>query len=744
MRKTISVLLIVLVGLMMFTACNPESSISDALVKVRLVDGNSRALSASLNFDVNKVQRWEYSAIKADNGLKTGETKDTDGNVTTAVLDENKQTAALSQGAWNFYLYGYDATEDGNLICKGSALDVLITSESNSVSITVNPLQKNEGVIAIDDNIVIVDKKGVAYDKGTGDDEYTKTIIVTKFSDSSVVTKDETSLLAGYTTYSVDSGTYKVVVTYTATHNGTSYTAATATKYVNVYDHLTTKVSGTITESEQAATITAEGNFEAEKTIEATFTKAEGEAVAKNAEATTVTFDFTPAGAKDDKVEEKKDLVSTFTFPAGSLKKTSDDATVSIEYKTASAGTAAKTYEITDATGAVVAAVDITANGFDSKDLKGTDGTYPILTTYIGKGIANSFDSTGNATLKIQYFGDFAETDDDKAELISYNSETGYLTYKVKHFSTYLIISDKYVATDDNGGMYETLKEAADKVAEGAIITLWKDVDFSGIGGSEQVAFTKSGSLVLGANSILGSIEIGKSLEQDPKAVMIIDGSAPEGKYNIKASLKFDDGALIQPFAINVFKPSTTINGGRYTADNAVVSVLCQGVYTLEGEYIQWGDERIPYREDLATTLTINDGVFDATGAGTCIYHQIGKTVINGGTFTAKGTNGGDVIYIDSGDSKQSAYVIVNDGTFVAKGEAVIIRNKEQTAATYPKFLTINGGTFTGTLLEGKGDDLTITILGGTFSSDPSDYVARGYTATKNEQNGTWTVSMSN
>lgn len=740
MRKTISVLLIVLVGLMMFTACNPESSISDALVKVRLVDGNSRALSASLNFDVNKVKRWEYSAIKADNGLKTGETKGTNGVVTTAVLDGNKQTAALSQGAWNFYLYGYDATENGNLICKGSALDVLITSESNSVSITVNPLQEDKGVIAIDDNIVIVDKKGVAYDKGEGDDEYTKTITVTKFSDSSVVTADATSSISGYTTYSVNSGTYKVVVTYTATHNSTTYTAATATKYVNVYDHLTTKVSGTITESEQAATITAEGNFEAEKTIEATFTKAEGEDVSKNTEATTVTFDFTPAGAKDDKVEEKKDLVSTFSFPAGSLKKTSDDATVSIEYKTASAGTAAKTYEITDATGAVVAVVDITANGFDRKDLKGNDGNYPVLTTYIGKGIADSFDSTENATLRIQYFGNFEESDDDKAELLSYNSETGYLTYRVKHFSTYLIISDKYVATDDNGGMYETLADAAENATEGATITLWKDVDFSVIGGSEQVAFTKSGSLVLGANTVLGSIEIGKIYEQDPKTVMIIDGSAPEGKYNIKASLKID-GGLIQPWAINVFKPSTTINGGRYTADNVVVSVLCQGVYTSEGEYIKYGDNRIPYCNELATTLTINDGVFDATGVGTCIYHQIGKTVINGGTFTAEGTNGGDVIYIESGDSKQSAYVIVNGGTFAANGDAVIIRNEEQTAATYPKFLTINGGTFTGTLLEGKGDDLTIEIKGGTFSSDPSDYVASGYTATKDEQSGTWTVS---
>ncbi len=480
MRKTISVLLIVLVALMMFTACNPESSITDALVKVRLVD-NSRALSANLNFDVNKVKRWEYSAVKADNGLKTGETKGPTGAVITAELDENKQTAALSQGAWNFYLYGYDAEAGGNLICKGSALDALITSEKNSVSITVNPLQEETGLIAIDDSIVIVDKNGIPYNKGTGDDEYTKTVTVIKFSDSTVVTADAAQSTEGFTTYSVDSGTYKVVVTYTATHNGTTYTAATATKYINVYDHLTTTVSGTITESEQAATINAEGNFEGTATITATFesTTIDGTNVNANNAETRLTFDYTPVGKKGTAASGTDNLESTFVFPAGSLKKTGD--TVSIDYKTASAGTAAKTYEVTDATGAVVAAVDITANGFDSTNLKGTDGTYPVLTTFIGKNLGASFDTTDTdnsndtVTLGIKYYGDFVESDEDKAVLLAYDSETGYLKYSPKHFSTYIIFSNKYTLTDDNGSMYETLEDAIENAADGATITLWKD-----------------------------------------------------------------------------------------------------------------------------------------------------------------------------------------------------------------------------------------------------------------------------
>jgi len=34
-----------------------------------------------------------------------------------------------------------------------------------------------------------------------------------------------------------------------------------------------------------------------------------------------------------------------------------------------------------------------------------------------------------------------------------------------------------------------------------------------------------------------------------------------------------------------------------------------------------------------------------------------------------------------------------------------------------------------------------LILTGGTFSSDPTSYVATGYTATKNESAGTWTVS---
>ena len=54
--------------------------------------------------------------------------------------------------------------------------------------------------------------------------------------------------------------------------------------------------------------------------------------------------------------------------------------------------------------------------------------------------------------------------------------------------------------------------------------------------------------------------------------------------------------------------------------------------------------------------------------------------------------------------------------------------------------ITINAGTFTAEAGKLFGTIYgTLSIKGGTFSEDPSAYVATGYKATNNG-NGTWTV----
>ena len=155
MRKTINVLLIVLVGLMMFTACNPESKTTEELVNVSLLE-KKRALSADVNFSKDGLY-WEYTAVKKDNGLATGATTD------KTPLNADGTTALLSQGYWSFTLYGYNNSTDKKLVCQGSVDKVLITTENNKVSISVNPRQDAKGTILIKKDISISADDSTAY-----------------------------------------------------------------------------------------------------------------------------------------------------------------------------------------------------------------------------------------------------------------------------------------------------------------------------------------------------------------------------------------------------------------------------------------------------------------------------------------------------------------------------------------------------------------------------------------------------
>ena len=231
MRKVLVMFLIV--GLLAFVACSPDTSLNEELVNVTITSRDTRSLSVESSFNLGDVTVWKYTAEKADNGLKTGET-------TTEVELKDGKTQQLSQGSWNFKLFGYN--ENGNLICVGKAPNTTITVEKHTISILVGPQQTTDGTgtIEIKDDIKIVDKNGNSVEENN---PYTKTVSVYS-------TKDTTKKVENLN--SVPSGTYYVEVVYTATSNGEAYTAASAKKYFNVYDNLTTTISGTVEETTQA------------------------------------------------------------------------------------------------------------------------------------------------------------------------------------------------------------------------------------------------------------------------------------------------------------------------------------------------------------------------------------------------------------------------------------------------------------------------------------------------------------
>ena len=114
-------------------------------------------------------------------------------------------------------------------------------------------------------------------------------------------------------------------------------------------------------------------------------------------------------------------------------------------------------------------------------------------------------------------------------------------------------------------------------------------------------------------------------------------------------------------------------------------------------------------------SVTINGGEIIVSEVYTGMY--LGTNVdltINGGTFTS--TEGEEIIFISYGD----VVTKITDGNFTVSGSKRIgdIINKSSSDAA----------------------DAVIEITGGTYSADPSAYVASGYQVVNNND-GTWTVT---
>ena len=130
----------------------------------------------------------------------------------------------------------------------------------------------------------------------------------------------------------------------------------------------------------------------------------------------------------------------------------------------------------------------------------------------------------------------------------------------------------------------------------------------------------------------------------------------------------------------NQQSPQLTINGGTFSG----------GINTI--------------KNDDNATLTVNNGSFSNVTQAAIQNNHV--ATINGGTFDANAYHAIESRHFDGGHNTGS--VTVTNGTFI-------------------------GGLYTTT-------GATWSITGGTFSSDPSAYLAVGYKATKDESANTWTV----
>ena len=260
-----------------------------------------------------------------------------------------------------------------------------------------------------------------------------------------------------------------------------------------------------------------------------------------------------------------------------------------------------------------------------------------------------------------------------------------------------------------------------------------------------------------------------------------------DGRKTIKSTLTVNDGVKITSegyFCLRVFGLGATLNilGGNITArQDSIDSVAITG----NGLPENGGTEINISGGNMAGSNVVDpDSVSGKESSGCAIYHpQDGVLNISGGTLT-----GYDGIQLKAGRLNMTGGSIKAAGASidptpnyngsVATGSALslitcsaytgninasisgaaklettgkgtyaiyekIIEETATSTSTKLKNLSISGGTLIGTAgafsLENKGDAAKITLTGGTYSSDPSDYVDKAI-STIVEKDGLFTV----
>ena len=194
---------------------------------------------------------------------------------------------------------------------------------------------------------------------------------------------------------------------------------------------------------------------------------------------------------------------------------------------------------------------------------------------------------------------------------------------------------------------------------------------------------------------------------------------------------------------------------GIFTSGSSALTV--SGTVTAMGNYAIAGNGSVTDGEIDDCDVTINDGAVVSAVNGIGIYHpELGTVTVNGGSITGHTgvqmcagrlvVNGGEITSTGANADRTGSQNAMPDGA------AVSVINRNYPGGTPDAEIT--GGTIKATgenALAVKAYDYTantvaawtdvrdhVAVTGGTFSSDPTPYLADGYTA--DAADGGWTV----
>ena len=742
----------------LLVSCNANvEAPAEELVSISFENGSARALSSNLEGFAPETYYWKYAAKKADSSnLVSGETAtyDADGakwvkegsqglGTGTGTDYESYKVQGFSQGLWNFKLFAYKDAAGTQLVYSGETTGVLLQTNGNHrVDVVVSPAQSGNGTLIVkitgEDKIILNPASGslipntkirLGIDKLVG--ETATTIRALSFIE------------ADYSNAELLPGTYKVTVQFTNDDATVIYAAGSVVS--TVYSNLTTTIKGSLNE------VITYADFGAEQNPDIITTTIGTAAITQGTTSSTVNFTSTTETKVTASMPTAaaKSLIATMEQELDAKTSTSESTTsnltLNLSVNTTEATESTITYEIgMEATlvyekiGAASQETTTTKSNVETLD------DFVIVKIEMQKGLSEvkvmhddvemvacadlatlegKTKSDPGAAAGFFFYEDPYTGDNTKAMLYirTYRFSPFKLSYKVPSYVA--SVGDK---------RYQTLTEAISAAEAGETILILKDI-------------TTDDGYVINKNL---------SIDTDGHTITVKNGS----NFNNRA-FKIDSGKL------TIFGSGTIVSVGSGTTSSDGAG--CYGAFRVEANgqlevsdmtltnARPWGlNVKVLGGEATLTDVTINSsfgGGIEVTEAVLGTQSKKGSATLTDCTFTQTGyfdhcsttlsVSGGSSLTVNSGTYTSDNYALyvfssggvitVNGGAFSGNKDGVAIVAAIDTN-TYPQYtggLAISGGSFTG------GYSITspayLSITGGTYSVDPSAYVADGYKAVK-------------
>lgn len=387
--------------------------------------------------------------------------------------------------------------------------------------------------------------------------------------------------------------------------------------------------------------------------------------------------------------------------------------------------------------------------------LNNTTVTGGRVYTYQKDAISVKLNITGNSTINGAFVNGDGEkgkativtesgTYSDLANAVAYAADGATIKLAENTTKDVIIPINGNVNLDLNGKTFTTV-DCGLSVANGATLT----VSDSGTGGK----LTSSGTPIrvdgTGSKAIInnGTIESTNDygIYAKNNGAIIVNGGTVTSKdaalsgNNTTGNMNFEVNggtltaaqgpAIYMPGQVNLTVTNGTLNGGislrmgQVNISGGTINSISTGIDSPAEYYNYSGNAWLP------------DALYVFGGTYTSEDAQYGNSLnlnITGGTFNCLNDQGSAVAIYDIGKVAQTANVTISGGTFTANSttrKAYQVLNLSDIGVTDPK-AEYNNPDYVG--------KVNSSLTGGTYSADPSAYVAPGYVASYN--GSTYTV----